>query len=280
MSSSPAPPAAAERKTEVFQVSLSVERQWAREVAKAILGTILFHRVLGNLKPRSVEVCGVTFPSASDPEIEALINAHIDTYTRTLLERAGNAPPRPSRMVICFYRTPQSPQSFRSSSLRSAPPPTGTSGSKSTSPSRNITAPVTSALGWFSASAKAALVGGTMDEPTNEQVDDVQQFGTPWEAWIVEMDAVGDGRRGVGEDRLRSQLNDFLLRSLTFVMEKTAHIPPITSSDTLPHGVLIGIDPPSVPFTIPQAIMSNPTWPCLHRGLVASPRSQAANLGR
>lgn len=27
----------------------------------AVLGAILFQRVLGNFKPRSVEVCGVTF---------------------------------------------------------------------------------------------------------------------------------------------------------------------------------------------------------------------------
>lgn len=38
---------------------------------------------------------------------------------------------------------------------------------------------------------------------------------------------------------LRSQLNNFLLRSLAFVMEKTSHVPPITTPDLQPFGVQV-----------------------------------------
>lgn len=83
----------------------------------------------------------------------------------------------------------------------------------------------------------------------------------PWEGWQIEIEVVRDGRRGVGaEERgflssmlsvvvtgsslcgragLRSQLNDFLLRSLSFVMNKTSHVPPITTSELMPYGVLV-----------------------------------------
>lgn len=48
--------------------------------------------------------------------------------------------------------------------------------------------------------------------------------------------------RGSGADAcagLRSQLNDFLLRTVMFVNEKTTHVPPVTSAELLPFGVQV-----------------------------------------
>ena len=118
---------------------------------------------------------------------------------------------------------------------------------------------VTSALGWFSASAKALATGAEEDELALE--DDL---GPPWEAWVLDFEAVSEGRRGISEEsewsrllqtelvrsladpacsverlELRQQLNQFLLRSLEFVTNRTTHVPPITTADLQPFGLQV-----------------------------------------
>ncbi|KAI5474187.1 hypothetical protein MNV49_003980 [Pseudohyphozyma bogoriensis] len=196
----PAPP--------VFQVSLSVERQWVKEVVRAVLGTILFQRVLGNLKPTEREICSVTFPVPADPAVEALINKHVDAFARALDHTA---------------------------------------------------------------STKAVLGG----EEREEEERDEDECGQPWEGWIVEVE-IAVGGRGGGEEKLRSQLSDFLLRLLTYVSTPQpsttsspsssttstlpqTHVPPITSADVQPFGVQILINPSSsqIPFQVPKNVIES-----------------------
>lgn len=178
-------------------------RQLTRSLA--VLGAILFQRVLGNLRPSSVDVAGVTFVSPSAPA--RLAGAHHST-ARTLRRRCrsshhrqsrrlqhrpplpdSSTPPRthsplpPSwpltspQLILALYPTPLSP--------RDPPPP------KPRQPA------VSTALGWFSASAKALGAGG---EEEGGEVDD-RDCGKVWEGWVIEVEVVGEGRRGGGEER-------------------------------------------------------------------------------
>ncbi|GAA5920808.1 hypothetical protein JCM1841_005104 [Sporobolomyces salmonicolor] len=295
---------AASTRLEVFQASLTVERQWVKEVVRAVLGMILFHRVCGTLRPAEVEVLGVSFPVPAEPEVEELLMAKTEAFTRVLLDGRSSGEARSGKVMIALYPVPlppptsrpsrQRPSTLSSSSARPSSP-AATTFATSSSPSRLPTttrrqslaahapAAVTSALGWFSASARAALSGGEVGGGDQEEgalseqeeelraARDMRDVGKgPWEGWQIEIEVVRDGRRGVGaEERLRSQLNDFLLRSLSFVMNKTSHVPPITTSELMPYGVLILLDPSTPPFAVPKAVISEVKgFPALHKTLV------------
>lgn len=145
---------------------------------------------------------------------------------------------------------------------------------------------------------------------------DERDCGRVWEGWFIEVEVVGEGRRGGGEEResecwvrwsgadsrvvgLRSQLNDFLLRTVMFVNEKTSHVPPVTSAELLPFGVQVRspsrssacelilalwqilINPLTPPFPIPKPIVQAPTaFPLLHKTLVAPARTGQAEARR
>lgn len=52
------------------------------------------------------------------------------------------------------------------------------------------------AIGWFSASTKA-FVAGTGDDRGDENERD---YGSIWEAWVIDVEIVSEGRRGVAEE--------------------------------------------------------------------------------
>ncbi|TNY24611.1 hypothetical protein DMC30DRAFT_413217 [Rhodotorula diobovata] len=281
-----APAPAAPAQPEVFQASIAVERSWLREVVRAVLGTILFHRVCGNLRPDSLAVASVTFPTPAEPELEELIAAKVELLARVLLDGAGaaDAPARRAKLYVSLYPTPLPfPPPASSSRPRRHPTTPLSSGPRAASPAAPSASPtrrpgaaatlaqaapaaVSSALGWFSASARAALSGGG-DEAASEagnaceegQEDEVwmrealeARGARPWEGWCVEF-----------------ELHDFVLRSLEFVMLKTAHVPPITTTDRMPYGVLILVDPRSPPFNVPKAVVKEvEAFPALHKALV------------
>ncbi|GAA5982312.1 hypothetical protein JCM11641_002006 [Rhodosporidiobolus odoratus] len=302
-----------------------VERQWLRDVVRAVLGTVLFHRVVGNVLPTQVDVLGVSFPAIANQEIEDLVTARTELLLQVLLN--GVAPPegRKAKLYVSFYPIPlpHLPSSSRNrttnTSTTSAARPSSRSLPYSASPTRGslrrpaslaqaAPAAVTSALGWFSASARAALSSAAGSSDTGPvHVDDgnakegreegqeeelkllekLEAEGvSPWEGWCIELEVLGEDtrrNRGDAEERLRSQLNDFLLRSLDFSMQNTAHVPPITTADLQAFGALILVDPPTPPFSVPRAtIDAVQSFPVLHKHL-ATARSgsegQSAGVG-
>lgn len=114
----------------------------------------------------------------------------------------------------------------------------------------------------------------------------------PFEGWMIEFEALPEGhyssrdrRPSATDDKLRAQLNDFLLRVLEFTLRQTAHIPPITTTDLMPHGIVILVDPPVEPFQVPKPIVEQvASFPDLHRTLVSAAQDKrggqrAASVG-
>ncbi|GAA5912590.1 hypothetical protein JCM6882_004810 [Rhodosporidiobolus microsporus] len=315
-----ASPAPSTARAEIFQASLAVERQWLREVVRAVLSTILFHRVLGNIPPTQLDVLGVAFPAIATPEVEEFVAAKTELVMKVLAGGSGfNGEGKRAKLYVSLYPTPlphlplsaaplspSTPNSAStarpsSPSVPSSPSPTRGSLRRPASLAHAAPAAVTSALGWFSASARAALSGGDGhaaagvssgaggaggEESQGTQVGQEEELKTlerlraegkePWEGWCVDFEVLkeGSGARLRGpaeaEERLRAQLNDFLLRSLNFAMLKASHVPPITTADLIPFGVLILIDPPSAPFTVPKPVVSElKAFPALHKTLIA-----------
>ncbi|KAL4260338.1 ATG101 family protein [Pleurotus pulmonarius] len=56
----------------IITIDLILDRQTARDVLNGILHAILFHRLFGTVKPKTLEVLDVTMPGVSDPETEQL----------------------------------------------------------------------------------------------------------------------------------------------------------------------------------------------------------------
>ncbi|KAF9076029.1 autophagy-related protein [Rhodocollybia butyracea] len=61
-------------------IDLILDRHTSRDVLRAILDAILFHRLFGTVKPKMREVLGVTMPGVSDPEMERLVEEKVDAF--------------------------------------------------------------------------------------------------------------------------------------------------------------------------------------------------------
>ncbi|GAA6034420.1 hypothetical protein JCM8097_002717 [Rhodosporidiobolus ruineniae] len=319
---------------EVFQASLAVERQWLREVIRAVLSSVLFHRVLGNSTPSQLDVAGVTFPTVAHPDVEEFVRLKTELLMKVLSANDPSGTPKRAKLYLSFYPTPlpslpfpppSAPPSapFRPSSPSSAPRAHSSPSPSSAAPSSSLRRPaslvaqagavapaaLTGALGWFAARGREALsgaagheapaasapssgaaVGGSSSAPGGREVasgmgEELQEAELaaleqvvierekPWEGWCVEFEVL-EGREAGGrtvqerEERLRAQLNDFLLRSLNFTLLKTAHVPPITSTELSPYGVLILVNPPHPPFAVPKPVVEDvKAFPALRSAL-------------
>ncbi|KAF8509582.1 autophagy-related protein, partial [Gautieria morchelliformis] len=61
-----------------------LERQTTKEVLRALLHSILFHRLLGTVKPHTSLVHDVTLPAVKDPEIEQLVDEKVNAFWRAV----------------------------------------------------------------------------------------------------------------------------------------------------------------------------------------------------
>lgn len=69
-------------------LELRTERAQASDCVRAVIWTVLFHRLFGGIEPKTGEAMGVTYPSVSDAETEALVNDKAREASNLL--RTGN----------------------------------------------------------------------------------------------------------------------------------------------------------------------------------------------
>ncbi|BFZ57305.1 hypothetical protein PYCC9005_004356 [Savitreella phatthalungensis] len=67
----------------------SIDGEYAREIGKAVLHSILFHRLFGQVSARTIEVVEVTVSCADDAKLESLIDAKADAFAQQLLATAS-----------------------------------------------------------------------------------------------------------------------------------------------------------------------------------------------
>ncbi|KAH9884648.1 DUF1649-domain-containing protein [Cubamyces lactineus] len=63
-------------------IDLVLDRQQTKEVLRAVLHAILFHRLFGTVKPQTFEVLDVTMPGVDDNEITHLVEEKVDAFWR------------------------------------------------------------------------------------------------------------------------------------------------------------------------------------------------------
>jgi len=90
-------------------LNITLERAVARDVLRALLHSILFHRLFGTVHPRCVDVLDVTFPGVSDAEIERLVNDKVELFWRALddLSASSSSPKRGQLIVTLSERRPK-----------------------------------------------------------------------------------------------------------------------------------------------------------------------------
>ncbi|EPS99433.1 hypothetical protein FOMPIDRAFT_1030931 [Fomitopsis schrenkii] len=66
------------------KIDLVLERHTAQEVLRAVLHSILFHRLFGTVKPQTFEVLDVTMPGVDDPEIRQLVDSKVEAFWKSI----------------------------------------------------------------------------------------------------------------------------------------------------------------------------------------------------
>ncbi|KAI5120576.1 hypothetical protein M0805_002526 [Coniferiporia weirii] len=64
----------------IITIDLVLDRLTTKDVLKAVLHSILFHRLFGTIKPQTLEVLDVTMPGVKDGPTERLIEEKVDAF--------------------------------------------------------------------------------------------------------------------------------------------------------------------------------------------------------
>ncbi|TCD71022.1 hypothetical protein EIP91_000520 [Steccherinum ochraceum] len=64
----------------VITLDLVLDRHTAKDVLRAVLHSILFHRLFGTVKAKTFEVLDVTMPAVDDEATEQLVDQRVDTF--------------------------------------------------------------------------------------------------------------------------------------------------------------------------------------------------------
>ncbi|RDX44279.1 hypothetical protein OH76DRAFT_1458057 [Lentinus brumalis] len=79
-------------------IDLVLDRLQTKEVLRAVLHSILFHRLFGTVKPKTFEVVDVTMPGVDDEEIRQLVEDKVDAFWKGI---EGDASKR-GQIVVTF----------------------------------------------------------------------------------------------------------------------------------------------------------------------------------
>ncbi|KAK5808497.1 hypothetical protein F5H01DRAFT_352206 [Linnemannia elongata] len=83
----------------MFPVELTVERSYLKDALRAILHTVLFHRVFANIKPRDMDILDLTIPIIDDPEVDKLVDEKIAAFVKVV----DANPQSKGQIGIMFY---------------------------------------------------------------------------------------------------------------------------------------------------------------------------------
>jgi autophagy-related protein 101 len=65
-----------------------------------VLHAVLFHRLFGTVKPKTVDVLDVTLPGVDDPDTDRLVGEKVGAFWRAIEERLGDKKGQVSRVVL------------------------------------------------------------------------------------------------------------------------------------------------------------------------------------
>ncbi|KAH8111949.1 DUF1649-domain-containing protein [Phellopilus nigrolimitatus] len=75
----------------IITIDLVLDRLLTKDVLKAVLHAILFHRLFGTIKPQTMEVLDVTMPGIRDAQTEQLVEDKVDAFWKGIESGANKS---------------------------------------------------------------------------------------------------------------------------------------------------------------------------------------------
>ncbi|RUS20716.1 DUF1649-domain-containing protein [Endogone sp. FLAS-F59071] len=69
---------------EVFPIEITADRAFVKDVLKALLHAILFHRVFATIRPRDFDVLDTTVSAIDDTEIDNQVEEKVNNFARSI----------------------------------------------------------------------------------------------------------------------------------------------------------------------------------------------------
>ncbi|KAL6304037.1 autophagy-related protein [Sparassis latifolia] len=85
-------------------IDLVLDRHTTKEVLRAVLHSILFHRLFGTVKPQIFELLDVTMPGVDDPDMKELVENKVEAFWKGI---EGVANKRGQIIVIFSEKRPR-----------------------------------------------------------------------------------------------------------------------------------------------------------------------------
>ncbi|KAL0075405.1 hypothetical protein F4703DRAFT_1889011 [Phycomyces blakesleeanus] len=84
----------------VFDIEMAqVPREHVKDVLRAILHSIFFHRLLINITPRELRVLETTVSTTDSPDVEILIEERVNEFVQNI----NTSQPKQGKMAVLFY---------------------------------------------------------------------------------------------------------------------------------------------------------------------------------
>ncbi|EPQ26933.1 uncharacterized protein PFL1_05567 [Pseudozyma flocculosa PF-1] len=260
---------------ETFQFELTVEPRNLRDVVRTVLHSICFHRVFGTVRPKTIDLFGMTFPAVHEAEIERMVEDQTAAFCRQVEAKACKrvdlfvyllhpatagqrqptstagqstaADPADQQRQEAHASSSSSPVSAASKSLKSWATSKTMSGYPYTWLAHAFSGGSGQAAEAGAETARADGDGYATAKHQHQQQDAAEREKMrlerqSFETWRIRFEVVS-ARSERERLRLQSttagQMAEFLDSLLVFVDEKKAHIPAIISADLCPFPIEI-----------------------------------------
>ncbi|GAM85914.1 hypothetical protein ANO11243_039240 [Dothideomycetidae sp. 11243] len=190
-----------------FTLSLLADRSSVKEIVKAVLHTIFFHRYFTAVTPVTVDVCDMTLPGiAHDAELAVLIDARAATLAEHFSSSSPSSPSAPPRgtLVLQFLERRRRPSTTTTAVVK----------------------------GWFATTRPAAA-------------RDEDLVWETWSVEVVLACPRTDTEVVKARRAMESSLSLAVRKVVDVVNRERGHIPPITTNESNPFPYQILVNPKS-----------------------------------
>ncbi|KAH9442713.1 hypothetical protein MJO28_016756 [Puccinia striiformis f. sp. tritici] len=214
----------------VFRHEFIITKNFTREIVRTVIHAILFHRVLGSVQPKEVEVLGITFPQIVETEIEKLVNERTERVALALEHKTSSA------LILIRVSDTRTTNHADGQADRSW--------FKSSSSSPNKTKEEDDSLVWERWEIGFRIRSSEQSHPSSSPKNTGHHLlFNPIGYLSAKSDNPTDHLQTFRS--IQHQLNEFNTRLIEFVLSEREHVPAITNGELIPFPVDISILPMS-----------------------------------
>ncbi|KNE92587.1 hypothetical protein PSTG_14020 [Puccinia striiformis f. sp. tritici PST-78] len=215
----------------IFRHDFIITKNFSREIVRTVIHAILFHRVLGSVQPKEVEVLGITFPQIVETEIEKLVNERTERVALALEHKTSSA------LILIRVSDTRTTNHADGQADRSW--------FKSSSSSPNKSKEEDDSLVWERWEIGFRIRSSEQSHPSSSPKNTGHHLlFNPIGYLSAKSDNPTDHLQTFRS--IQHQLNEFNTRLIEFVLSEREHVPAITNGELIPFPVDISILPMSL----------------------------------